>query len=123
MEISITINDVINLRAVLNETDTAQTIYRALPLNAKGDTWGEEIYFASGVNASLIDPTEILDAGDLAYWPPMQAICIFYGPTPASLGNEIRAAGPVSVFGKIHEGDLKALKSLRGPVNITLKKA
>lgn len=122
MEIDICINDVITLRAALNKTETAQAIYSALPLDAEGNIWGDEIYFTSGIKAPLIEPKEILDVGDLAYWPPMQAICIFYGPTPASYGNEIRAAGPVSVFGKIIKGDLEALKRLDGKVRVSIKK-
>ncbi len=122
MEVDICINGVIILRAALNKTETAQVIFSALPLHAQGNIWGEEIYFASGIKAPLIDPKEVLDVGDLAYWPPMQAICIFYGPTPASLGDEIRAAGPVSVFGKIQEGDLEVLKKLKEPVDIAIKK-
>ncbi len=122
MEIMITINDVIKLKALLYDNEVAEKIYKALPLEAEGDTWGEEIYFASEVDAPLLNPTELLEAGALAYWPPMQAICIFYGPTPVSKGNEIRAAGPVSVFGKIQEGDLNALKNLHGSVNIALTK-
>lgn len=123
MEIDILINDIITLRAALNKTETAQAIYSALPLKAEGSTWGEEIYFASGIKAPQIEPKEVLDAGDLAYWPPMQAICIFYGPTPASYGNEIRAAGPVTVFGKIIKGDLEALKRLDGSVHVSINKA
>jgi len=72
------------------------------------------------VNA-LDNPREVLEAGEIAYWPPMKAICIFYGPTPASHGDEIRAAGPVNVFGRI-KGDLSILKELREPVNIILEK-
>lgn len=122
MEVLIRVNENIELRAILYETETAEAIFSALPLTARGDTWGEEIYFDSGVKAPSIDPKEVLEAGDLAYWPPMSAICIFYGPTPASRGDEIRAAGPVSVFGKIQEGNLEALKKLQGSVSLTLEK-
>jgi len=120
--IDICINDVIILRAALNETETAQAVFNALPLHAQGNIWGKEIYFDSGIIAPLIEPKEVLDVGDLAYWPPMRAFCLFYGPTPASQGDEIRAAGPVSVFGKIIEGNLDVLKKLQGTVNIKINK-
>lgn len=123
MKIKILINDEKAYYAVLNETETAKAVYEALPITANGETWGEEIYFSSGINATLIDPKEVLEEGELAYWPPMKAICIFYGPTPASHGNEIRAAGPVSVFGKIEDGDIDSLKKLDGSVKVAIEKA
>lgn len=123
MKIKILINEENVYYAVLNETETAKAVYEALPITANGETWGEEIYFSSGINAPLIDPKEVLEEGELAYWPPMKAICIFYGPTPASHGNEIRAAGPVSVFGKIEDGDIDSLKKLDGSVKVAIEKA
>jgi len=39
--------------------------------------------------------------GDLAYWPPGQALCLFFGPTPASVGDEPRAASPANVVGRL----------------------
>jgi len=121
VKIKIIINETIRLDAVLNETKTAQKIYEALPIRGNGNTWGEEIYFSSNVEARLENSKEVLEAGEIAYWPPMQAICFFYGPTPASHGDEIRAAGPVNVVGKI-EGDLAALKKLKEPLQIILEK-
>jgi len=122
MQIKIIINERISLQAVLYKTATAQKVYDSLPIKGSGRTWGEEIYFPSEVVDVLDNPREVLEAGEIAYWPPMKAICIFFGPTPASHGDEIRAAGPVNVFGKI-KGDLSELKKLKEPVNITLEKA
>ena len=47
--------------------------------------------------------------GISADWPPGSAFCIFYGPTPASRGKEIRPASPVNVFGRVL-GDPKVFK-------------
>ncbi len=121
MEIKIIINQGISFQAELYKTATAQKVFDALPIKGTGSTWGEEIYFPSQVVNALDNPREVLEAGEIAYWPPMKAICIFYGPTPASHGDEIRAAGPVNVFGRI-KGDLSILKELREPVNIILEK-
>ncbi len=122
MDIKITVNEDISLRASLNDTETARKVYEALPIRDEGSTWGEEIYFSTEVTAPLENPRDLLEAGEIAYWPPMQAVCLFYGPTPASRGDEIRAAGPVNVIGKI-EGDLSPLKGLQGTVNVVLEKA
>ena len=44
---------------------------------------------------------EIVEQGDLGFWPAGNAFCIFFGPTPISKENEIRPASPVNIFGKI----------------------
>ena len=121
MKIIINIGE-IQLYAELNETYTASKIYEALPIKGRGNTWGEEIYFSTPVKVSLEESArEVLEAGELGYWPDMQAFCIFYGPTPASKGDEIRAAGPVNVFGKI-KSDLAPLKAIKEPVIVEVEK-
>jgi len=122
MNIKIIIDNKITLSGSLHDTATAQKVYAALPIKEIGSTWGGEIYFESEVAATEEkDARDVLEAGELAYWPPMQAICIFYGPTPASRGDEIRAAGAVNVFGKV-TGDLSPLKGLHGNVEVTIQK-
>ncbi|MQG29069.1 MAG: hypothetical protein FI723_11855, partial [SAR202 cluster bacterium] len=54
----------------------------------------------------------------LGYWPPGQAFCLFFGPTPASQGDEIRPASEVTVIGKII-GDSGVLKGV-SPSNSVL---
>jgi hypothetical protein len=39
-------------------------------------------------------------------------MCIFFGPTPSSKGNEIRAYSAVSVFGKVI-GDAKIFRNVK----------
>ncbi len=105
--------------AELNDTATADAIWDALPLSANGSTWGEEIYFAIPPRLEEDDAQEVVDAGDLGYWPPGHAFCIFFGRTPASRGNEIRPYGPVNVFGRV-VGDPGVFKRVRdgAPVRI-----
>ena len=99
--------------AVLSENTTADAIWEALPLGAAGNTWGEEIYFGIPVTvAQAEDASEVVALGDIAYWPPGQAFCIFFGRTPVSRGNEIRAASAVNVFGKV-EGDPKLFQEVK----------
>lgn len=90
------------LKARLNSSHTADKIWDTLPIRGIGDKWGKEIYFGIPVELSPEkDASDIVERGDIAYWPPGKAFCIFWGPTPASKGQEVRAASPVNVFGKI----------------------
>ena len=78
--------------AELNETRTATAIWEALPIEARVQTWGDEIYFGIGIRAEAEAAKDVVALGDLAYWPPGSAFCIFFGPTPMSHGDEIRPA-------------------------------
>ena len=90
--------------AELNDTKVAQAIWDNLPIKGRANTWGDEIYFGIPVHLDEENAQEVVDMGDLGYWPPGHGFCIFFGPTPVSRGNEIRPASPVNVFGKV-EGD------------------
>ena len=99
----------IAFEAELNDSVTGKAIYGALPIRAKAQRWGGEIYFSIPVSCELEeDSREVLKEGELGYWPPGQAFCIFFGPTPASSGDEIRAASAVNIIGKI-KADLSGL--------------
>ena len=89
--------------AELNDTRTAAAIWSALPIEARGQTWGDEIYFGIGIRAEPEASKEVVALGDLAYWPPGSAFCIFFGPTPMSQGHEIRPASPVTIVGRVTE--------------------
>jgi hypothetical protein len=108
--------------AVLNDSETASAVWKALPLSVPGQTWGDEIYFGIPVKAESEDPREVVELGDLAYWPPGSAFCIFYGPTPASRGSEIRPASPVNVFGRV-VGDPKVFKAVRSGTTVRVERA
>lgn len=100
----------IQLTAALNDTPTATQLWDALPVEASANIWGDEIYFRIPVQADEDDAVEVVDMGAVAYWPPGQALCLFFGRTPASVGDEIRPASAVNVLGAI-EGDATALKA------------
>lgn len=90
--------------ATLNDSATADAIWKALPIEARASTWGDEIYFGIPVDQPEENSQEVVQLGDIAYWPPGHAFCIFFGPTPASRGKEIRAASAVNVIGHV-DGD------------------
>jgi len=111
------------VEAELNESKTAQLIWEALPIEAKANLWGEEIYFSIPVKTGLEKgATEVVSAGDLGYWPTGYAFCIFFGPTPASRGDEIRAASAVNIIGKVLSDPKVFLKAKDGE-KIRIEKA
>ncbi|MCL0100021.1 cyclophilin-like fold protein [Dehalococcoidia bacterium] len=116
--IIITIGGLI-VNATLNHTVTAGLVWDALPITGSGTTWGDEIYFRTGIVTGDEDGQEIVEMGALAYWPPGQAICLFYGPTPMSDGEEIRPVSAVNVFGKI-DGDPTVLKVAKSGAAVSL---
>lgn len=108
--------------ALLDGSETARLVWGALPLTVAGETWGDEIYFSIPVKAKPERPQETVELGDLGYWPPGTAFCIFFGPTPMSRGEEIRPASPVNVFGKI-VGDSTVFKQVRAGTKIRVERA
>ena len=102
--------------------ETAKAIWEALPLEARANTWGDEIYFSIPVSIEAENLKAVVDLGDLGYWPPGNAFCIFFGPTPMSRGDEIRPASPVNVFGRVI-GDPKVFKAVRGGEKVRLERA
>jgi len=121
-KIRILIKD-LKVEAELNESKTAQWIWETLPIEAKTNLWGEEIYFAIPVKAGLEEGArEVVSSGDLGYWPAGHAFCIFFGPTPASRGDEIRAASAVNVIGKVLS-DPKVFLKVKDGAKVTLERA
>ena len=111
----------IDLQAELNNTKTARALYEILPLEGRANTWGEEIYFPIPLYLEIEDGKEIVEMGDLGYWPDRNSLCIFFGPTPASRKNEIRAASAVTVLGKI-VGNPKLLKQVASGAKVIVEK-
>jgi hypothetical protein len=121
-KIRITAGDV-SATALLRANETADAIWKALPIEASANTWGDEIYFGIPVRLEEAeDATQVVDRGDLGYWPPGNAFCIFFGPTPASRGDEIRAASAVNVLGKV-EGDPRTFKTVPQGARVLIEKA
>lgn len=120
--IKITAGDV-SAYAQLGDGPTAKKVWEALPIEASAQTWGDEIYFGIPVQANKEPDAKAERAvGDLAYWPPGNAFCIFFGPTPMSSGDAPVAASPVNTLGAI-EGDATAFKSVRSGAKVTIEAA
>ncbi len=96
--------------------ETRAAIEEALPIEGDATRWGEELYFRSDIDLPAESPRAEVEPGTLAYWPQGNAICLFWGPTPASTGDEPRAASPVNVFA---HADVSAFQP--GPGDATLR--
>lgn len=111
------------LEAVLYATPTADAVWECLPLHASANIWGDEIYFSIPVQAALEpEARDVVEVGDMGYWPSGAAFCIFFGPTPVSRPGEIRPASAVNVFGRV-TGDAASLKHIAEGSAITIAKA
>jgi uncharacterized protein len=89
----------------LCEGPTAEALWEVLPIESRASLWGEEIYFPISLSSEgEPDAREEVEVGTVAYWPPGDALCLFFGPTPASTGERPRAASPVTVVGKVASG-------------------
>jgi hypothetical protein len=91
---------------------TAKKILKALPIKSLTNRWGDEIYFETDVDVEEENSQEEVEVGDVAYWPPGKAICIFFGRTPVSTGRKPRAYSAVNVFGKVVK-NLELLKNIK----------
>jgi hypothetical protein len=108
--------------AELSSGKTSDAIWDALPIENTVNTWGDEIYFDIPVTSTLDETAkEVVEKGDLGYWPTGKAFCIFFGPTPASHGDEIRPASAVNIVGRV-EGDTDVFKRVRDGENIKLER-
>jgi hypothetical protein len=88
--------------AVLNESSTARELWAALPVESKAKRWGDEVYFETSLALGEEDPQAVVPSGAVAYWPPGQALCFFFGQRPYS---------PVNVVGEV-EGDAGVLSAV-----------
>ena len=111
----------IEAEAELNDTRTAQAIWETLPIKGRANLWGDEIYFSIPLSLKLEAGQEVVNIGDLGYWPDGNAFCIFFGPTPVSQGDEIRPASPVTVFGKVI-GNATIFKKVATGTKITVRR-
>ena len=112
----------VTVAATLNDTPTATLIWDALPIEASASTWGDEIYFSIPVQGTEEPDYEVVELGDLGYWPPGSAFCMFFGPTPMSVGDEIRPASAVNVIGSM-DGDIEALRTVPSGAPVRIARA
>ncbi|MGW0737414.1 cyclophilin-like fold protein [Streptomyces sp. NPDC002851] len=111
-----------HLTATLEDTPTTQALRTALPLTASANTWGEEVYFDTGVVVDReADAQQVVEPGTVAFWTDGDALALPYGPTPISRGDECRLASPCNLLGTL-DGDPRRLATVRSgdPIRVEL---
>ncbi|MBI5680548.1 MAG: hypothetical protein HZC47_06640 [Methanobacterium sp.] len=93
--------------------ETSAKIYEQLPLEGNVNIYLEEIYFNIPIDLDYENPSGESKCGDISYWPPGNAFCVFYGDSqPASDVNHI---------GEIKD-NLEVIKAARDGDKIIIKK-
>ena len=99
--------------------ETRDALKTALPLEGAASRWGDELYFGTDVDVPAENARTEVEVGTVAYWPQGNAVCLFWGPTPASHGDEPRAASPVNVVARIE--DVSPLRDLSGGATVRIE--
>ncbi len=107
------------LEVELFDNPTADAIAGVLPVDAKISRWGDEVYFSLPVDAPAGDEVDAVDIGDIAWWVPGSAFCVFFGMTPCS-DDHIRPASPVTLIGRV-SGDSLLLRDARDGADVKLR--
>ena len=101
----------------------ACAVMAALPIQSRANTWGEEVYFDTGVEAALeADAAQVVDPGTVCFWVEGRSLALPYGPTPASRGDECRLVTEVNLLGRLQE-DPRVLAGVREGMEITVEAA
>ncbi len=110
--------------AELDDSDISNAIWLSLPFTSRTNMLGSQIYFEMPVDYA--EPNDLitkLEVGDIAYWPKVGALCIFFGPTPLSGDDGLPVSKyPVTRIGRIIE-DCSSMEFSGDRQSITIERA
>jgi hypothetical protein len=106
--------------ATLDDTPTARALVAALPVKAKAQTWGEEVYFEMPVKAAPEEGAkQVVPPGTVCFWTEGNSLALPWGRTPVSEDGESRLVTRCNVLGRI-DGDPRQLASVRSGDSIAV---
>ena len=90
------------VRLELLNNKTSQILSSLTSFKSNINTWGDEIYFKTPTKNIILDSntSDIMNYGEVAYWIEGNSIAIGFGPTPASINDEIRLVSKVNIWAK-----------------------
>lgn len=101
--------------------ETRQAIAAALPVDGDASRWGDELYFRTPIDVPEENSQVEVPVGGIAYWPQGNALCLFWGPTPASVDDTPRAASAVNLVAMID--NTAPLDEITGGAHVTIAAA
>jgi|TARA_B100001245_G_scaffold220754_1_gene191540 hypothetical protein len=102
LPIQIQVGD-LRLIGELNELKCARALACLLPLTAKFQVWGDELHFKAMLgDDTSAHPGKSVSIGDIGFWSEGSTLCIFFGPTPTSSGEDPVSAVPVTIVGRVN---------------------
>jgi hypothetical protein len=115
----------VEVHGQLDDSELAAKVWRLMPWETWGETWGEEVYFPVRLQAENTEPKDTVAVGDIAYWPEGPDLCIFFGPTPKSTGPEPVVASPATVIGRFEarHADFRTFQRERRGILVRIERA
>jgi hypothetical protein len=113
----------VRIELELRDCATTRALIAALPFEARGQTWGDELYFSTPVSAKLeAEAKQVVEPGTVCFWTQGDALALPWGPTPISTDGKPKLANPCSVLGKV-VGDPKSLAKIKSGAKISITAA
>ncbi len=105
----------------LNNSKAAATFRESLPLQIEMKRWGDQFNGRSPVRIEPDIRAQMeMNIGDVAFWPPGECICVFFGRTPNSPGLTPKLSSPGMVLGKL-KGNVAVLSNLGGTATVFIQ--
>jgi hypothetical protein len=106
----------------LYDNPAAEALLKGLPQTIRLSRWGDGEYYG-GIPVKIPADGQkqvFFQRGELAFWPPGNALCIFFDRTPVSSDDRPRMDSPGLPLGQIVKGDVNAFRAMSDSVTATL---